>query len=120
EATKIMQAGVQKGVIGTGPQKDRHQRLMDMAKKQTADAAATLAQRETEAKAAPNGDAEVAIGMSYWSTGQYDKAVADIQDAIKKGVTDKDNAQLRLGMAYLGAGKKAQADAAFKAAKPGT
>ena len=120
EATKIMQAGMKIGVIGQGPQKDRHMRLIDMAKKQSADEQAALAKRDADAQASPTGDADVALGVSYWSYGQNDKAVDAIQGGIKKGTKDKDEAQLRLGMAFLSAGKKAQADAAFKAVKPNT
>jgi len=120
EAQKVMQTGMQKNVFGQVTPTSRPQRLLDMSKKQVADEQANLAARDTAAKAAATGDDEVKLGVSYWTYGQNDKAIAAIQDGIKKGVKDKDNAQLRLGMAYLAAGKKSQADAAFRAIKPGT
>jgi tetratricopeptide (TPR) repeat protein len=120
EAVKVVQAGMQKGVLGQGPQKDRHLRLLDMAKKQSDDDVKSLAQRDAEAAAGTSGDADVKVGVDYWTAGQNDKAIAAIQRGIKKGATDKDNAELRLGVVYITSGKKALADTAFKAIKPNT
>jgi tetratricopeptide (TPR) repeat protein len=117
EAVAVMNAGTKAGVIGSGPQKDRHMRLLNMAQKNAADNAASLAARDSAARAAANGDELVKVGQTYWSMGQNDKAIEAIQSGMKKGVTDKDDAQLRLGMAYFSAGKKAQATAAFNAIK---
>jgi Tfp pilus assembly protein PilF len=49
--------------------------------------------------------------------GKFPDAIKTIQAGIAKGVTDPDNAQIRLGMAYLGAGQKDAAVKAFNAAK---
>ena len=74
--------------------------------------------KAAEAKAAPTGDPEVHVGEIYWVNGQADRAVAAYQAAIKKGVKDKDEAQLRLGVVYLGQNKRPQANDAFKAITP--
>ncbi|TAL01338.1 MAG: tetratricopeptide repeat protein [Rhodospirillaceae bacterium] len=120
EAMKVVQIGIQKGVLGQGPQKARHQRLLDMAKKQAGDELSGLDARDAAVKAASVGDDDVKLGEVYWSKGQNDKAVEAIQRGLKKGVTDKDNAELRLGLALMAAGKKGQADTAFRAIKPNT
>jgi tetratricopeptide (TPR) repeat protein len=117
EGVAIMNAGMKAGVIGTGPQKDRHMRLLAMAQKNEAESAAGLAARDAAARKAPNGDDLVTVGLTYWSMGEADKAVEAIQAGIKKGVTDKDEAQLRLGMAYFAAGKRSQAVTTWNAIK---
>jgi tetratricopeptide (TPR) repeat protein len=117
EAIAIMAAGTKAGVIGVGQQKDRHARLLGLAQKASAESAAGLPARDTAARAAANGDELVKLGQTYTSMGQHDKAIEAIQSGIKKGVTDKDDAQLRLGIAYFAAGKKAQASSAFNAIK---
>jgi hypothetical protein len=119
-AKTIMAKGMSSGVLGTGAQKDREQRLQNMANQQADQDQKTLAQGETEARKAKSGDPLVKTGEAYWTYGQYDKAAQVIQDAIAKGVTNKDDAQLRLGIVYVSAGKKQDAMKAFKAITPGT
>ncbi len=118
EAKKVVDAGIQKKVLGEGNQRDRHLRLQNMANTTTDEANKGLAAAETEAKAAATGDAELHMGEVYWAAGQQDKAVAAIQSGLKKGVKDKDEAQLRLGVAHLAQNKKPQATEAFKAITP--
>jgi Tfp pilus assembly protein PilF len=61
------------------------------------------------------------MGDAYLSYGQYDQAIAAFERGIKKGsVTDADEAQISLGIAYLEKGQKDQAREAFKAVKPGS
>jgi tetratricopeptide (TPR) repeat protein len=83
--------------------------LLTMAKGQ-AGANAAAAPRIT---AAGNGDALVKLGEDAWGQGRFPDALKLIQAGIQKGVSDADNAQIRLGMAYLGAGQKDQAIRAF-------
>ena len=47
-----------------------------------------------------------------------DFSFATIKAGMAKPLDDKNNAQIRLGMAYLGAGQKADAQKAFDAVKP--
>jgi hypothetical protein len=120
EAKKVTDAGLQKKILGQGPQKGRHMRLVELTDQRVAEDKASLAERETEAKASPTGDLDVELGESYWSYGQNDKAIEAIQRGIKKGVKDKDDAQLRLGIVYISAGKRDLAARAFKEIKPNT
>jgi hypothetical protein len=45
--------------------------------------------------------------------GRYQDAIDAIQDGIKKGVTDKDDSQILLGMTHFNAGQKSEALAAL-------
>ena len=114
DALRVMEQGKAKGVLGKGPQADRHARLMTMAKEKAAEDQATLSAGEAEAAAQESGDADVMFGEAYWTYGQYEKAVAAIERGIGKGVKNMDEAHLRLGLAFLGAGDKPKATAAFK------
>lgn len=114
DAQRVLESGTEAGVIGTGPQAGRHERLMTMAVERATEDKANLTAGEAEAAALETGDADVSFGEAYWTYGQYAEAVTAIERGIGKGVENKDEAQLRLGLAFLGAGDKAKANAAFK------
>lgn len=68
-----------------------------------------------EAAKQTNGEVDVKLGESYYTYGQYDKAVAALESGIKKGgLKDPADAQTTLGIAYLAAGQKDKAEAAFE------
>lgn len=113
-AKKIVDKGFATGVLGAGATKDREVRLQTMANNQAASDEKTLAAGEAEARKAKSGDPLVKAGEAYWSYGQYDKAADLINEGITKGATNPDDAKFRLGMVYISAGKKDQAQAAFK------
>jgi tetratricopeptide (TPR) repeat protein len=75
-----------------------------------------------EAAKQTNGEVDVKLGESYYTYGQYDKAVAALEKGIQKGgLKDAADAQTTLGIAYLAAGQKDKAVAAFdQAAKTQT
>jgi tetratricopeptide (TPR) repeat protein len=75
--------------------------------------AAANAAKAGQIAASGNGDALVKLGEDAWGQGRFPDAVNLIQKGIAKGVSDKANAQIRLGMALLGAGQKDQAIRAF-------
>jgi hypothetical protein len=93
----------------------RSQRLIKLAQTRAAADAADMSKTLAAAQASHNGDALVKLGEEQWGAGDSKQALANIQAGIKKGVTDKNNAQIRLGLAYLGLGQKAQAQHAFAA-----
>ncbi len=71
----------------------------------------------TEAAKQTNGEVDVKLGESYYTYGQYDKAVAALENGIKKGgLKNQADAQTTLGIAYLAAGQKDKAVAAFEQA----
>jgi tetratricopeptide (TPR) repeat protein len=120
EAKRVLEKGMEAGALGAGPQKDRDRALLATATQQAATDQKQLDAGAAEAKAQKTGDADVKFGEAYWSYGQYDKAIELIQRGIAKGVKDKNDAQLRLGIAYLNAGKLSEAQEAFKAITPNT
>jgi hypothetical protein len=83
--------------------------LVAMANGQAAATAAKLA----AVIANGNGDALVHAGEDAWGQGKFPDALKLIQSGIKKGVSDKSNAQIRLGMALMSTGDKAGAIRAF-------
>ena len=96
---------------------DRSNKLLALAKTQAAANAANMAKNLAAAQAAPKGDALVKLGEDQWGQGKAKDAVATIKAGIAKGVDDKNNAQIRLGMALISAGQKAEAQKALDTVK---
>jgi tetratricopeptide (TPR) repeat protein len=107
EAVSVIEKGMQAKVLTDG----RAQRLLNQAKGVMAGDLADLQRRATEANKAKSGDDLVKLGEDYYGMGRYQDALDAVQAGIKKGVSDDDNAQIRLGLAYYGVGQK---DAALK------
>ena len=100
EAKAIVDKGYASGVLGTGEQAARHQRLKDLVLKTQAESAAGLAQNAAEAATQKTGDDLVKVGTVYASMGQYDKAIELIEAGIAKGgLRRADDAKLRLALA---------------------
>ncbi|HEY1613739.1 MAG TPA: hypothetical protein VGF97_08625 [Rhizomicrobium sp.] len=111
EAADFVQKGMDAKVL-TG---DRPVKLLNTAKAQAAADTANFAKNQAAAAKARTGEDAVKLGEELWGEGKAQDALTEIQQGIQKGVTDKDNAQLRLGLAYLGAGQKDAAIHAFEA-----
>jgi len=112
EAQAIQQKGFDAKVLAG----ERQQRLLNMAKTQAAQTQADLAKTAAAAAKAPTGEPLVKLGEAYWGMGRYQDALAAVQSGISKGVTDKNNAQMALGLAYAGLKDYAKAAKAFEAA----
>ena len=119
EAKRIVEQGYKSGVLGTGAEAARHQRLKDLADKQAGESAATLARLATEAAAEKEGDSLVKLGYAHVSAGEVDKGLALIQQGITKGQLKRaEEARLRLGMAQLQSPKsRAQAAQTLRSVK---
>ena len=113
EAMAVEQKGIDAKILSG----DSVNRLVAMTKTQIASDQASAAGRMDAANKAPNGDALIKIGEQLWGDGKYKEAIDAIQAGIKKDKTDVNNAQIRLGTAYLGAGQKDQALRAFAKVK---
>ena len=113
EAAAIQQKGFDAKVLSG----QRQQRLLDQAKTLAAQQVAQMPALVKQAQAAKTGDALVKLGEVYWASGHYDDAVTAIQSGIAKGVKDADDAQVRLGLAYMGQKKTSQALRAFNSVK---
>ena len=106
EAKMVVDKGYAAGVLGTGAEAARQQRLRDLINKTATESAASLAKRTTDAKASKTGDDLVAIGSEYASMGKYDDGIALIQEGIAKDkLKHPEDAKLRLGVAQLQSGK---------------
>jgi len=106
EAKAAVDKGYAAGVLGTGAEASRQQRLRDLIAKSLADQKASLASRTAQASAAKDGNDLVDIGAEYASLGEYDKAVELIQQGIAKDtLKHPEDAKLRLGVAMLQSGK---------------
>jgi len=116
EAKTILDKGFSNKILGQGPSKDREQRLLNLANTQVAADQKALPDQDKEARASSSGDADVKLGETYLSYGEYAKAIEAIKRGLSKGnVKAPDEAQLILGRAYLGSKRSADAIAAFKA-----
>jgi len=96
---------------------DRSNKLLALAKTNAAADAANMAKNLAAAQAAPKGDGLVKIGEDQWGQGKAKDAVTTIKAGITKGVDDKNNAQIRLGMALISSGQKADAQKALDTVK---
>jgi hypothetical protein len=115
EAKAMTDKGFASNVLGQGADVGRQNRLKDLVTKTVADDQAAIADKATAAKAAPDGAAMVTVGMDYVGAKQFDKGIPLIEQGIAKGgLKHPDDAKLHLGYAYLQAGQKPKAIAAFK------
>ena len=115
ESKQIVDKGFTAGVLGAGPEAERHKRLRDLVVKRLAEDTASRAADESQALAAKTGDLLVAVGMNIVYSGQAAKGVGLIQQGINKDSLKRpEDAKLHLGIAQLAAGEKAKALATFK------
>jgi hypothetical protein len=114
------QAVLEKGMASKILTDDRSSKLLALAKTQAAADVANEAKNIAAAQAAPKGDPLVKIGEDQWGQGKAKEAVATIKAGMAKPLDDKNNAQIRLGMALISSGQKAEAQKAFDAVKAAT
>lgn len=106
EAKVVVDKGYTAGILGTGAEAARQQRLRDLTNKNAVAAAASIDKRAQDATNTKDGNDLVAVGTEYASMGQYDKAIALIQEGIAKDTLKRpEDAKLRLGVAMLQSGK---------------
>jgi tetratricopeptide (TPR) repeat protein len=118
EAQRVLEGGFKANVFKPGIEHDRAQRYVKSAAGFAATARSELPKQEAAAKAAPNGEAYVALGRSLYSFGEYAKAVAALQAGIAKGgLRSLPDAQMSLGIAQVKAGQKAEALKTFRSVK---
>ncbi|NNG24483.1 tetratricopeptide repeat protein [Telluria aromaticivorans] len=120
EAKQVLDAGFAAGVLGKGGDAKTHNALRGKATKQAADDAKNIAAGEASAAKSKTGAGLVNIGWAYATMDQADKGIGFIQQGIAKGgLKNADEAKLRLGMAQVRAGKKAEAIQTFESVKGG-
>jgi hypothetical protein len=102
EARTVVDLGIKAGVLGTGPEAGRHQRLRDLAVKQETDNKANIANLTAEAEGFKEGDGLIKVGNAYAFHGEVDKGIELIQKGIAKGgLKHPEDGKLRLGVAQL-------------------
>jgi hypothetical protein len=102
EGLRIIDKGFASGLLGTGPEAGRHERLRELARKRDAERRATLPADAAEAASKGDAQALVDLGYTYVTMGEVDKGVKMIEQGIAKGGLKRpEEAQLRLGMAQL-------------------
>ena len=102
EGRRIADQGFKTGVLGTGPEAARHQRLRDLAVKQEGDAKASATAQIADAQTQKSGDALVKVGYIQVSLGEVESGIKLIEQGIAKGgLRFPEDAKLRLGMAQL-------------------
>jgi len=111
EAANIVQKGIDAKVLSG----DRVTKLLNTAKAQAAKDAPNYQKNLAAAQKAKSGDDLVKLGEQLVGAGRAQDAIGVIQQGIQKGPTDKDSAQIQLGLAYLAAGQKPAALSAFNA-----
>jgi hypothetical protein len=102
---------VQKGIDAKLLSGDRAQKLLNAAKSQDASTQANMAKQAAAAAKARTGDNAVNLGEEMVGSGKAQDGITEIQQGIQKNLSDKNGAQIELGIAYLDAGQK---DAAIK------
>ncbi|MBC8055152.1 MAG: hypothetical protein H7Y61_01080 [Rhizobiales bacterium] len=115
EAKQVIDKGFAAGVLGTGPEAERHKRLRDLVNKRIDEAKKTQADDEKTALAAKDGNDLLTIGMNQVYEGQKAKGLQLMQQGISKGGLKRpEDAKLHLGIAQLQAGENAKAQATLK------
>jgi Tfp pilus assembly protein PilF len=118
EAEAVLGQGFSTGLLGSGPEAERHRRLKDLVARAASEDRKTLPRLEQEAATAKDGNGLVAAGLAYLGYGQADKAVALIRQGIAKGgLKHPDDARLHLGLAQIKAGDKAGAQDSLQAVR---
>jgi hypothetical protein len=111
EAANIVQKGIDAKVL-TG---DRVTKLLNTAKAQAAKDAADYQKNLAAAQKAKSGDDLVKPAEHLTGAAPAQDAIGVIQQGIQKRPTDRDDAQIQLGLAYFAAGQKPAAVNAFNA-----
>jgi TolA-binding protein len=115
EAARALERGMKEGIV---PNAGTNQQLVAQAKAAVASDKKTLPAEDSAAAKNPKGEVDVKVGLGFYSTGDYAKAVEVIRRGIAKGgVTRLDDANLLLGASLLELGKTDEARTAFEAAQ---
>jgi len=116
DALTALQKGFDGGLLGKGPGAQRENRLLQLAKTNSAEDRKSLPALDTESRSAPTGEASVKLGEAYMSYGDYAKSVEAITRGISKGgLKSIDEAQLHLGLSLAKLKRNKEANAAFNA-----
>jgi tetratricopeptide (TPR) repeat protein len=113
EAARGLERGMKEGIV---PSAGSNQASLQEARAAIELDRKSLPGESTAAAKNPKGEVAVKVGLGYYSTGDYEKAVEMIRLGITKGgVSRLDDANLLLGAALTDLGRRDEAKAAFEA-----
>jgi len=114
EAVRGLERGMKEGVV---PSAGSNQATLQEAKAAVAIDRKNLPAEAIAAEKSPKGEVAVKVGLGFYSTGEYERAVEMVRRGIEKGgVARLDDANLLLGAALMELGRSEDAKAAFQAA----
>jgi tetratricopeptide (TPR) repeat protein len=115
EALRVLEKGYASGAIGSGPGKDREDRLKAAVVKEVEKQKAELSGLEARARSAPTGQEDAMLGEIYLSYGQYPQAIEALERGIKKGnFKDPDRTRFALGIAQYNSNRADKARTVFR------
>lgn len=114
EAMQVVDKGYASGLLGTGPEAERHQRLRKMLEQRIANDRAARSTQEALAHAAKDGNALVQLGYNVATSGDASKGIQLIRQGLSKGGLPSGSARLSLGIAQVMSGQLRQASLTFQ------
>lgn len=111
EAQKIMEKGYAAGLLGTGPEAERHKRLKALVDKDLAEDKKTIAQEEAAGIAGKDGKTLLNDGFNYVLHGKTAKGLEMMEQGVKlgSGLKRPDHAKMQLAYGYHLAGQNQKA-----------
>jgi len=111
EAQKIMEKGLAAGLLGTGPEAERHKRLKALVDKDLAEDKKTIAQEEAQGIAGKDGKTLLNDGFNYVLHGKTAKGLEMMEQGVKlgSGLKRPDHAKMQLAYGYHLAGQNQKA-----------
>ena len=113
EAALVIDKGYAAGLLGTGPEAERHKRLREMAAKNVAEDKKSL---NADAAAAKDAKAVFNEGFNLVLHGKAEPGLQQMEKALREGIASKrpDHARLQLAYAYHLAGQNQKAVQIFR------
>ncbi len=115
EAKDVVDRSFAGGLLGTGAEASRHQRLKAMVDKSYTAMQGQLGKDDADAATDHDGNRLLALGETYVSYGMFDKGIPMMEQALHKDeLRHPEDAKLQLGLAYLKKGDKKKAVAVLR------
>jgi hypothetical protein len=115
ESKDVVDRSFAGGLLGTGTEAARHQRLKTMVDKSYTQMQTQLGKEDADAATDHDGNRLLALGETYVSYGMFDKGIPMMEEALRKDeLRHTEDAKLQLGLAYLKQGNKSKAVAELR------
>jgi hypothetical protein len=106
EARDFLERGYAAGLLGAGPEADRHRRLRDMVAEAVAEDSRSPGEDVAALSAAKDGTALLNAGFNQVLRGQADKGLPLMEQGLRKGGLKRpEDGKLRYGIALALAGR---------------